>query len=266
VVKAAAAAGPDFLALAGYAEAADYAAQVEDLSRSVEYLQILGGGAVDRTRTQAMTDAAKPVSTPPASPADDGCRNTAEFLRARLRISIAEAHRRITLASAVLPRPGITGHTQPAERAELAAALAAGTIASRPATIITLALDRVRHHATEDTTARTEHALTRTAAENDTDFLTRIARRWTEAIDQDGTEPSEHELHHRQGAFIRPARRGLNHLEIFATPDQFEHLLTVMNTATKPPHPPHDRGRRRQEARGKRRTRRHGHRRNQKRP
>ena len=79
-----------------------------------------------------------------------------------------------------------------------------------------------------------EHALTRTAAENDTDFLTRIARRWTEAIDQDGAEPTEHELHQRQGAFLRPARRGLNHLEIFATPDQYEHLITVMNTATNP--------------------------------
>ena len=134
----------------------------------------------------------------------------------------------------MLPRTGITGHTQPPERPELAAALAAGTVASRAATIITLALDRVRHHATEDTTTRMEHALTRTAAENDTDFLTRIARRWTEAIDQDGTEPTEDELRHRQGAFIRPPRRGLHHLEIFATPDQYEHLLTAMNTATNP--------------------------------
>ena len=79
-----------------------------------------------------------------------------------------------------------------------------------------------------------EHALTRTAAENDPDFLTRIARRWADAIDQDGTEPTEEELRHRQGAFLRRPRRGLHHLEIFATPDQYEHLLTVMNTATNP--------------------------------
>ncbi|MEW9871012.1 DUF222 domain-containing protein [Arthrobacter sp. HS15c] len=271
--------------MAGYAEAAEYASQVEDLSRSVDYLQVLSAGAVDRTRTQAITSAAAartrngqtwitgwetgtealnetdadwphgtadpatvgdagftapavlaaaPTAPVPPSPADDGCRNTEEFLRARLRITVSEAHRRIQLAHAVLPRPGITGHTQPPERPELATALAAGTVASRPATIITLALDRVRHHATEDTIARMEHALTRTAAENDTDFLTRIARRWTDAIDQDGAEPTEHELHHRQGAFLRPARRGLNHVEIFATHDQYEHLLTVMNTATNP--------------------------------
>jgi hypothetical protein len=285
VVKACAAAAPDILALAGYAEAADYASQVEDLSRSVEYLQVLGAGAVDRTRTRAITDAAAartrngrtwitgwdngvesltesdtswphgsadpatacdagftapavqsdaPAPSVPASPADDGCRNTAEFLRARLRISVSEAHRRIQLAQAVLPRHGITGHTQPPERPELATALATGTVASRAATVITLAVDRVRHHATEDTAARMEHALTRTAAEHDADFLTRIAGRWTDAIDQDGAEPTEHELRQRQGAFLRQPRRGLHHVEIFATPDQYEQLLIVMNTATNP--------------------------------
>ncbi len=170
----------------------------------------------------------------PPDPADDGYRNATEFLRARLRISAAEARRRISLAAAVLPRTGFTGHTEPAERPELAAAVAAGTIGSRSATIITLALDRVRHHATEDITARMEHALTRTAAEHDTDFLTRIARQWTDAIDQDGTEPTENELRRRQGAFLRQPRRGLHHLEIFATTDQYESLLTVMNTATNP--------------------------------
>ena len=84
-----------------------------------------------------------------------------------------------------------------------------------------------------------EHALTSTAVENDHDFLTRIAHRWADAIDQDGTEPSEEDLRHRQGAFLRRPRRGLHHLEIFATTDQYEHLLTVMNTATNPrTHPP----------------------------
>ena len=36
-----------------------------------------------------------------------------------------------------------------------------------------------------------EHALTRTAAENDADFLARVSPRWAEALDQDGAEPSE---------------------------------------------------------------------------
>lgn len=181
--------------------------------------------------TPGLASATPNSATP--NPADDGYRTTPEFLRALLRISVAEARRRLALASAVLPRTGITGHPQPPERPELAEALAAGTIASRP-TIIALALDRVRHHAITDATLRMEHALTRTAAENDPDFLARIARHWTDAIDQDGSEPADHELRQRQGAFLRPVRRGLHHLEIFATTDQYEHLPTVMNTATNP--------------------------------
>ena len=107
-------------------------------------------------------------------------------------------------------------------------------MASRSATIITMALDRVRDHAPEETMVRMEHVLTHAAVEHDADFLSRMARRWIEGIDQDGSEPSEEELARRQGVFLRPARRGLYHVEIFATPDQYEPLLTVMNTATNP--------------------------------
>ncbi|WP_344363801.1 DUF222 domain-containing protein, partial [Arthrobacter humicola] len=74
----------------------------------------------------------------------------------------------------------------------------------------------------------------RTAAENDADFLARVARGWADALDQDGAEPSEELLRRLQGAFIRRRRHGLHHLEIFATTEQFEYLLTVMNTGTNP--------------------------------
>ncbi len=165
---------------------------------------------------------------------DDGYRNTVEFLRARLRIGAGEAKRRLGLARGLLPRPGLTGIPQPAAHPELGAAVAAGDIASRSASIITAALDRVRHLCDEDTTARMEHTLTRTATEHDPDFLARVARGWTDAIDTDGAEPTEEVLQRFQGAFIRPPRHGLQHLEIYATPEQFEYLLTVMNTATNP--------------------------------
>ncbi|MBT2535828.1 HNH endonuclease signature motif containing protein [Arthrobacter sp. ISL-69] len=248
----------DDSALLTFREAADFADNVEEVSRAVDYLQIVAAGAVERTRRETAVaarsaavgsgsgsgsaigwgaDTAVAFQAPrPAESelADDGYKNATEFLRTRLRISAAEARRRISLAAAVLPRTGFAGNTDPAERPELGAAVAAGTVASRPASIITMALDRVRHHATGDTTARMEHALTRTAAEYDTDFLTRIARRWTDAIDQDGSEPSEEELRRRQGVFLRQVTRGLQHIEIFATPDQYEPLLTVMNTATNP--------------------------------
>jgi hypothetical protein len=168
------------------------------------------------------------------SPADDGARNTAEFLRTRLRISTGEARRRLALASAILPRTGLAGRPMPPEREETAAALGAGTISSRAGTLITTALDKVRHIPDPDAIAQMEHNLTQTAIDNDHDFLTRIAHRWIDALDQDGTEPSEDNLRHRQGVFIRPPRGGLHHLEIHATTDQYEALTTAMNTATNP--------------------------------
>ncbi|WP_427130475.1 DUF222 domain-containing protein [Pseudarthrobacter sp. S9] len=251
-------------ALWTFRTAADFAGQVEELSRTVEFLQLVAAGAVDRTRNRAAVSAAsggkgwttgwlddstggpalsggsvdagaEGAGADDASTAmDDGYRNTTEFLRARLRISATEARRRLSLAESILPRHGIAGQPQPAVHEELGAALAAGELGSRAATIIALALDRVRHACDADAAARMEHALTRTAAENDPDFLVRVARRWTDALDQDGAEPSEELLRRLQGAFIRRTRHGLHHLEIFATTDQYEHLITVMNTAANP--------------------------------
>ncbi|MFE5835709.1 DUF222 domain-containing protein, partial [Arthrobacter sp. NPDC056493] len=154
------------------------------------------GTTADGAGTATPATPASPVAW---SPADDGARNTAEFLRTRLRISTTEARRRLALANATLPSTGLAGRPMPPEHEETAAALTAGIIASRAGTIITTALDKVRHIPNPGTIAEMEHNLTLTAIENDHDFLTRIAHRWIDALDQDGTEPSEETLHHRQG-------------------------------------------------------------------
>ena len=262
----------------GLTAASDFAGSVEELSRTVEYLQVVAASAVDRARKQSAAAPAKastswttgwrddasgrrpgagmparlawrpargrrgwlrgcsrrPRLWPARAAVDDGYRNTVEFLRARLLIGAAEVRRRLTLAERLLPRQGLAGRLVPAVHEELGAAVAAGELASRAATIITAALDRVGHVCDAEAAARMEHALTRTAAENDQDFLARVARGWTDALDQDGAEPSEELLRQLQGAFIRRQRHGLHHLEIFATTEQFEHLLTVMNTGTNP--------------------------------
>ncbi|MEV7136366.1 HNH endonuclease, partial [Arthrobacter sp. NPDC093128] len=159
-------------ALLDFRAAADFAAGVEEAARSLEFLQVVAAGAVERTRREATAaarsgpgsgsgsaagwvtgwgDEAAAVEGPvgwtargdgwitgpgpavaaegheprPAvvrsvapnptnsDPADDGCPNAAEFLRTRLRISIAESRRRLSLAETVLPRTGITGHIEP---------------------------------------------------------------------------------------------------------------------------------------------------------
>ncbi|MFP5368401.1 MAG: DUF222 domain-containing protein, partial [Actinomycetes bacterium] len=203
------------------------------------------------------------------SPADDGCRNTAEFLRLRLRIPLREARRRLALAHQVLSCTSLTGQPIPPARPHLAAGLSpassetskdaasdAGTrigtdtstsasegigesvlapaVSSYAGTIITAVLDRLHHRTTTEVLDRIEQDLTKAAAAADPDFVARLAQRWTDTVDADGTEPSEEALRHTQGAFIRKPRHGLHHLEIFATTDQYEHLLTVMNAATNP--------------------------------
>ncbi len=292
--------------LFGFVEAADFAGRVEEISRSLEYLQVVAAQAVERTRKEAQQASpgasafgagpgwrtgwtepepgsevapgpeVAPVSVGEArsisagasvrgagsvigpgpvteagsvvgagsggraavstvSPLDDGYRTAAEFLRARLRISIGEARRRLALAPDVLPQTGIAGQQIPARREVLANALSSALVPSRSATIISTALDTVRQLTDEDTITRMEHALTTTAMESDPDFVAKMTKRWTDVIDQDGAEPSEEVLRQLQGAFLRRRRRhGLHHLEIFATAEQYETLTTAMNTATNP--------------------------------
>jgi hypothetical protein len=246
-------AAADAARLCGFVEAADFAGRIEEISRSLEYLQVVAAQAVERTRKEAQqTSPGSSAGAPgwrtgwtePASDArdtgkgsvlDDGYRNAAEFLRARLRISIGEARRRLALATDVLPQPGMAGQEIPARREVLAEALSSALVPSRSATIISTALDKVRQLTDNGTIAQMEHALTVTAIESDPDFVTKMAKRWVDSIDQDGPEPSEEVLRQLQGAFLRRRRRnGLHHIEIFATAEQYETLSTAMNTATNP--------------------------------
>ncbi|UKA58547.1 HNH endonuclease signature motif containing protein [Arthrobacter sp. FW306-2-2C-D06B] len=244
----------DDVGVLGLEEAVAFASGVEELSRTLDYLQLLAAAGLDQARNDEP--ATRPGwttgwTTGWAADADTGAdtgsgsvgtgsargaefRSTAEHLRSLLRISAAEARRRLALARELLPRRGLTGQTVPARHGETAAALASGVIGSGAAGIITMAVAKVRPLCAPEKAAEMEHTLARTAAENDQDFLARVARRWVEAIDQDGPEPSEESLRHHQGAFLRRPKHGLAHVEIFATAEQYEHLLTVMNTAANP--------------------------------
>ncbi|MFF2844229.1 hypothetical protein ACFVSI_19685, partial [Paenarthrobacter sp. NPDC057981] len=215
--------------LLGFVEAADFAGRVEDLARTLEYVQIIAAQAVERTRNQAQAqhspartrqarasgatsatavsattgtewltgwteaassavsdqdDTANPDTTGTTggssaagadgatvgpggagsgdagagSVLDDGYRNPAEFLRARLRIGIGEARRRLALAADALPGEGMTGQQVPARREHLAQALAQTQVPSRSATIIATALDKIQHLTDADTLTRMEQA------------------------------------------------------------------------------------------------------------
>ncbi|WP_140395073.1 HNH endonuclease signature motif containing protein [Arthrobacter sedimenti] len=163
-----------------------------------------------------------------------GFRDCADFLRATLGVSRAEARRRLALAELVLPRLTPTGATLPPRLEGLGAATEAALVSGRAATIVSQAVQRVHSFAAVNQLEAMEENLTRQAVESDEDILRVLARRWEGVLDQDGQEPSEKVLRARQGVFLRGRRHGLHVLEIGATDEQFEHLSTVMNAAANP--------------------------------
>ncbi|MHA7144364.1 HNH endonuclease signature motif containing protein [Arthrobacter sp. TmT3-37] len=166
--------------------------------------------------------------------APDGFRDCADFLRGTLGISRAEARRRLALADLVLCRMSPTGAALPARLETLSAVVETGLVSGRAATIVSQAVQRVQSFATPEEVESMEDHLTRQAVESDEDILRVVARRWEGVLDQDGQEPTDKVLRARQGVFLRGRRHGLHVLEIGATDEQFEHLATVMNTATNP--------------------------------
>lgn len=218
---------------------------VEELATAVEVLQVL--------LVQALEDRTPPADTLTGSggPGPDSgsasgfafgevCgagprhRDHADFLRAVLRISRSEANRRRRLARTLFPQVSPTGAEVPAVLETLDAAFSVGRISSRAATLICKASDRVETHAGPAQIQAMEHHLTDQAIASDQDILQVVARRWQDCLDQDGQEPSEKVLTAYQGVFLRGRRHGLHHLEVNATDDQYEALLTTMTTATNP--------------------------------
>ncbi|BBE21844.1 hypothetical protein MN0502_07270 [Arthrobacter sp. MN05-02] len=161
-------------------------------------------------------------------------RTCADYLRARLGISRFEANRRLRLAASILPGVAATGGSTPASMGILGTAANAGEVSGRAVSVVHDAVQRVRAVATPRQLESMERHLTLQAMESDEDLLRVLARRWEGVLDQDGQEPTEKVLQARQGVFLKGRRNGLHFLEIGATDEQFEHLVTAMSTATNP--------------------------------
>jgi hypothetical protein len=201
----------------------------EDLARTVEQLQVTGAHAVEQQ------DIANSLGRDPGNPESKSeFRDAADYLRARLRISRTEARRRIRVGAGTMPQTLISGGEAPPKYEHLAAGLADSEIGGTAATLIHDTLERIRPVAAPDHLAAMEEQLTRQAAESDLDTLRVVARSWEAAIDPDGREPSTEQLTAQQGVFVKGKRWGLHRLEVRATDEQYEHLITAMNTATNP--------------------------------
>ncbi|MCC9173438.1 HNH endonuclease signature motif containing protein [Arthrobacter sp. zg-Y179] len=209
--------------LPGFQDAADFAAAIEGISRITDYLKLVAAAAIDRQRT-AQTRG------------EDGLRefrSTADYLRARLRISRTEARRRLALGSAVLPATTITGETRPPVYPRLAEACADAALAATDADVIAHALEEALPRMEPQALDAMEKQLTDIGPHQDHDFLVRTAKHWTALLDQD-RPPTEEELVRFQGIFPGRRRNGLNHLHIYCTDEQHEALTTLINSASNP--------------------------------
>ncbi|AUZ88457.1 HNH endonuclease [Arthrobacter agilis] len=236
---------------------------IEEISKIVDYLQIIAARAAqdhdvvgtgeqdasgsliaraELSLSKVDGEGCGDIAGTPSADADQRDKKTrhpefrtcADFLRARLGISRFEANRRLRLAAGVLPGVAASGCSTPAPMPILGTAANAGEVSGRAVSIVHDAVQRVRTVATPRQLESMERHLTLQAMESDEDLLRVLARRWQGVLDQDGQEPTEKVLRARQGVFLKGRRNGLHFLEIGATDEQFEHLVTAMNTATNP--------------------------------
>jgi hypothetical protein len=192
-------------------ELAAIVAGIEEISKTVEQLQVIGAHAVEQQNIAQVgeTDQRIPWADPAQGLGQDGKpqkpehKDAAEYLRHKLKISRGEANRRLRVGSSTMPSTLMTGEQAPPKLERLGAALTASKISGQAATLIRDALERVRPTASAPDLAAMENQLTLQAVESDLDILREIIKRWEATLDPDGREPSEELLRAKQGVFRR---------------------------------------------------------------
>ena len=241
-------------------DAAGFAEHVEQLSRSVDMLQLTAAAALDggrpadnygRPKRCARTGGVSEATGGGEEEREPGTagvrrrarefRSTADFMRARLRISRSAAKRRLAAAAALFPATSPAGEPLASPWPQLADACRSTEISASGAATVLEALGEAQPRLAPEALADMEAQLTEIAAGQDEDFLHRAARYWVALADQD-RPPTEQELQQFQGIFPGRRRNGLSHLHIYCTDDQHEALQTLINSAAGAGRVPQDPG------------------------
>ncbi|MCV7063048.1 DUF222 domain-containing protein, partial [Mycolicibacterium vaccae] len=128
-----------------------------------------------------------------ATPQQMGATSWKEVLTVRWRISTGEAHRRLTEAAVLAPRPSLTGPTLPPVLPATAIAQRHGLINAEHVDVIRRSLNKVPGWVDAATRERIELDLVRTAVGNGPKELKDSADRTLFLLDQDGPEPDDTE-------------------------------------------------------------------------
>lgn len=170
-----------------------------------------------------------------------GVHGTVDLLIQSVRISAADARRRIVLSQTLLPtRDLITGEIVPdATQPVLGEAFFKGQLSVEQASMIGKFVaeagglskaDRI----SAETCNEVEESLVKTGQEQGPDFLRHAGNRIMSLLDPDGHKPTPGDLLAKQGVFFRKPRRGLIHFDGHMTIEQYETLMVAIGTATNP--------------------------------
>lgn len=127
-----------------------------------------------------------------------------EVLSLRLRITRAEANRRLRAARRFGPRRALTGEELPAELAHVAEAVADGRLGPEHENVIRKTLDRLPGWVDDATRDRIEADLTAHGSNLDADGLRKVAQHLVDLIDPDGAEPDEDLQQRRRSLVVGP--------------------------------------------------------------
>ncbi|MGQ9348009.1 HNH endonuclease signature motif containing protein [Mycolicibacterium gilvum] len=136
------------------------------------------------------------------TPQQLGAKSWSEVLRVRWRISGSEAHRRLTEAALLAPRPSLTGPALPPQLAATAIAQARGLINAEHVAVIRKAVKKLPGWVDVATREQFEVNLVRTAVGHGPKELNDAADRMLFLLDQDGPEPDDAERGRKRGVSI----------------------------------------------------------------
>lgn len=182
-------------------------APLDDVSVA-ELLEIQSALEQVHRRIPAVQHRVQAALTHRSSPSELGARSWADALSIRLRLSKAEACRRLRQAELLGPRHSITGEPLDPIYPATAAALARGELTAEHVGIITATMKKIPPRVDAQTLAKAEADLAAVAATQCPESLRRVARLLLQILDPDGPDPNDDDTADRRelmrGVFLGP--------------------------------------------------------------
>jgi hypothetical protein len=198
----------------------------ESLARLLASTQVVGAAeAAHRSRSELGTDGLSQRH---------GQVKPAPFLERILRISGAEAGRRIHLGTALRGDTALSGEILEPRFPELAEAVAAGEVGVEAASTIVRALDAARRTASIENLTIAESGLVEHARRNPVEQVADLARAIRDRLDPDGVLPREEETRIRRGIQLGRERNGIVPISGGLAPTSAALLKSAFDEANAP--------------------------------